>query len=339
MTWRSQEATIKHVASRAKVSLATVSRALNETGLVAEGTAQQVMKAARELGFRPNHVGRNLRINRTRTIGIMLPTFGNMVFAECLQGVEAAGRERQYAITVATTGYRPENEDGVSEFLLRHRVDGLILTVANGSRNRALDKLDREGIPYVLAYNQLTRAGRPTVSVDNRAAARQAIEYLLSLGHKRIRMLSGSFKDSDRARLRYNGYADAMRAAGLAPEAPVEIPFLTADARTHLIHALEQRPRPTALFCSNDYLAMVAVRDLLAMGMRVPEDISVIGFDGMESSALTQPVLTTVVQPSQEIGRATAALLFAMLEAEESPSSVILPHTLRVGGTATRAAA
>lgn len=326
-------ATIREVADRARVSLATVSRVLNAPNLVAESTARLVLKAVRELGFRPNHTGRNLRLSRTHNIGVALPTFSHTVFAECLQGIEAAARARQYGITVATTGYNPQDEDGVTEFLLRHRVDGLILTVAKGSRSKVLDKLDRERIPYVLAYNQLSRAGRPTVSVDNRAAARQAVAYLLSLGHRQIRMLAGRFRESDRASLRFKGYADAMKAAGQEPAAPIEVPFLSVGARAHLVDALARRPRPTALFCSNDHLAMLALRDLLSMGMRVPEDISVIGFDGTQFSALTHPMLTTVVQPSEEIGRTATALLLAMLDGEQSPSSAILHHTLRIGGT------
>ncbi|TAK85175.1 MAG: LacI family DNA-binding transcriptional regulator [Betaproteobacteria bacterium] len=328
-----KKATIREVASRAKVSLATVSRVFNEPSLVAESTLEGVIRAARELNFRPNQMGRNLRTSRTRNIGVMLPTLGNMVFAECLQGVEAAARERQYGIVLGTTGYRPEEEDAVSEFLLRHRVDGLVLTVANGAKSKVLDKLDKERIPYVLAYNQLSRPGRPTVSVDNRAAARQAIEYLLSLGHRQIRMVAGSFKDSDRAKLRYKGYSEAMRAAGLAPQLPIEIPFLAVDARVHLMEALGTRPRPTALFCSNDYLAMVVIRDLVSMGIRVPGEMSVVGFDGTQAGILTQPVLTSVVQPSQEIGRTAIAVVIAMVEGERSPSSAILHHTLRVGGT------
>jgi DNA-binding LacI/PurR family transcriptional regulator len=211
-------ATILDVARRARVSPATVSRVMNDSARVSEAVTAAVLDAAARLDFRPNLVGRNLRAARTRNLGVVLPTLTHPVFAECLHGLEAAARAGEHAVMLATTGYDPAQEDGAIESLLRHRVDGLVLTVADAARSKLLDKLDREQVPYVLVYNQLgsrSARQRPTVSVDNRAAARQMVEHLIGLGHRRIAMVAGSFRQSDRARLRHRGYLDAMRAAGL----------------------------------------------------------------------------------------------------------------------------
>jgi DNA-binding LacI/PurR family transcriptional regulator len=242
-------------------------------------------------------------------------------------------------LSLATTGYKAAAEADAVEALLRQRVDGLVLTVTDAARNRVLDRLDRERVPYVLVFNQLARAERPTVSVDNRAAAREIVEHLIGLGHRAIRMLTGQFRQSDRARLRYRGYCDALQAAGLEPLPPLQMPFLAPDARLPLVEGLAARPRPTAFFCSNDYLALTVIRDLTALGRRVPDDVSVAGFDGIRIGELTAPSLTTVVQPSERIGGAAVELLLRRVVDTGEVASVALQHTLRRGGSTAAVAA
>ncbi|MCE2970524.1 MAG: LacI family DNA-binding transcriptional regulator [Burkholderiales bacterium] len=331
--------TIHDVARRAKVSAATVSRVLNESATVAPGTVARVRRAVQALDFRPNLAGRSLRAARTRSLGVVVPTLANPVFAECLAGVEAGARAHGHTLSLATTGYKAAAEADAVEALLRQRVDGLVLTVTDAARNRVLDRLDRERVPYVLVFNQLARAERPTVSVDNRAAAREIVEHLIGLGHRAIRMLTGQFRQSDRARLRYRGYCDALQAAGLEPLPPLQMPFLAPDARLPLVEGLAARPRPTAFFCSNDYLALTVIRDLTALGRRVPDDVSVAGFDGIRIGELTAPSLTTVVQPSERIGGAAVELLLRRVVDTGEVASVALQHTLRRGGSTAAVAA
>ena len=329
-------ATILDVARRARVSPATVSRVINESARVSEAVTAAVLDAAARLDFRPNLVGRNLRAARTRNLGVVLPTLTHPVFAECLQGLEAAARAGEHAVMLATTGYDPAQEDGAIESLLRHRVDGLVLTVADAARSKLLDKLDREQVPYVLVYNQLgSRSARlrPTVSVDNRAAARQMVEHLIGLGHRRIAMVAGSFRQSDRARLRHRGYLDAMRAAGLPGQPALEMPFMSTDARLPLLDALQQRQRPTALFCSSDQLAMMVMRDLQVLGLHVPRDIAVAGFDGVQLGALLTPTLATVVQPNPQIAATALDLLLGLIGGQRYLAPALLHHTLRLGGS------
>jgi DNA-binding LacI/PurR family transcriptional regulator len=327
-------ATILDVARRARVSPATVSRVLNESARVSKDVTRAVLEAATQLGFRPNLLGRHLRVSHTRALGVVLPTLTHPVFGECLQGIESAALAGEHAVMLATTGYDPAQEDGAIERLLRHRVDGLVLTVADAARSRVLDKLDREGVPYVLVYNQLGPRSvktRSTVSVDNRGAARQMVERLIGLGHRRIAMVAGSFRQSDRARLRYRGYVDAVSAVGLEPQEPLEMPFMVMDARPHLIELLSQRQRPTALFCSSDQLAMLVMRDLARLGCSVPSDMSVAGFDGVQLGALTAPALSTVVQPSLQIAATAVDRLLALMSGEKSRAPSLLQHTIRPG--------
>jgi DNA-binding LacI/PurR family transcriptional regulator len=337
----SRRATIKDVAESAGVSFATVSRVLNETGLVKPATSELVWEAARALGFRPNLMGRNLRSSRTQTLGVMLPTLTHPVFAECLQSIETAARLSQHTIALSTTDYDPLAEETASEALLRQRVDGLILTVADSAASPVLDKLDAEGVPYVLVFNQMSRQGkkratlrRPCVSVDNQLAAQQMVAHLVSLGHSRICMIAGRFGQSDRSRLRFNGYKQAMQAAGLEPLPPLELPFNQTDTRRELQDLLGSRTRPTALFCSSDQIAMAVMRDARLLGFAVPGDIAVAGFDGVRVGQLLSPELTTVVQPTADIGRTAVDLLLQLINGEQYLGPALLHHTLRLGGSA-----
>ncbi|MFJ3055707.1 LacI family DNA-binding transcriptional regulator [Herbaspirillum sp. NPDC087042] len=343
---------IKQVAHLAGVSIATVSRLLNKPGSVSAETAEKIHRSIAELGFRPNFTGRNLRAGNSRTVGVVVPTLSNTVFAQCLQGIELAARALDYSVMFTTTEYLPQDESAAVELLLGHRVDGVILTVADAGANATLDLLERERIPFVLTYNQLTTepAGavppRASVSVDNRAAACDAVKHLIGLGHRRIQMLSGRFNASDRAIQRYYGYLDAMRAAGLAPLPAIEVERHTLTAATEYQQMMaDPERRPTALFCSNDLLALSAMRELRALGMRVPQDISVMGFDGIPVGALVEPVLASVVQPSERIGDVALRTLVQAIEFRSpeaalaevppawTPVPLILPHALRDGGS------
>lgn len=328
---------IKDVALAARVSVATVSRTLNAPESVSEPTANRVRQAIGRLGFRPNLVGRNLRAGRTRTVGMVLPTFANAVFSECLQGLEAAARELDYAVVPTATDYRVDEEQEACERLLRHRVDGLVLTVANARSSRLLGRLDRERVPYVLVYNPVAAGRRLAVSVNNRRAAAEMTGHLAGLGHRRIVMLAGSLVTSDRAAQRYLGYRDAMRAAGLPPRPLVEMPDHLGGNVARLRELLAGRAAPTALFCSNDLLALAVIRDLRACGRRVPDDVSVAGFDGTAFASLATPALTTVAQPSADMGARAMRLLAARLDGKRNLDSLELPHRLRVGES-TRAA-
>ena len=237
---------IKDVATRAGISIATVSRAVNTPERVSASTLARVQAAMDALHYRPNALGRQLRAERTGLLGVVLPSLANPVFAECMQGIEEAASITGQRVMLMTTAYDREREARAIETMLEQRVDGLILTVADAAANPHLDRLDAERVPYVLVYNdtygQPRIPARCCVTVDNRAAARDAIRALLAQGHRQIRMLTGTLSASDRAALRHVGYREALEAAGIAGSGltPVSIALRFTDTGTAKIsEALE----------------------------------------------------------------------------------------------------
>ncbi|WP_094857017.1 LacI family DNA-binding transcriptional regulator [Bordetella genomosp. 10] len=329
-----QRLSIIDIAHDAGVSPATVSRAFNRPDLLKPDTLQRIKTVARRHGFRPNRVGSSLRSGSTRTLGMVLPTLRNPVFAECFEGAEQYAHAQGYSVMVASTGYAPATEADAVQSLIDHQVEGLILTVGNAARSATLRMLAGQNLPYVLAYNESST--HPFVSVDNGAAAGDMVSLLAARGHRRIAIVSGPLTASDRARRRLAGARGQARKLGL--EEVVHLPMAShteADGE-RLRGLLRARPAPTALFCSNDLLAASVISRLRGLGLSVPADISVCGFDGMTFARLLVPPLTTIEQPSHDIGARACANLLACLQGE-TPPSVRLAHRLIPGGTVAAA--
>ncbi len=325
--------TVKDVAARAGVSIATVSRVINERGVTRAETARRVAAAIRELGFRPHGIGRSLKTARTRTIGIVIPDLANPVFAEAVSGIGVMAKAVGYSLLLASTAYRVDEERAAVEALRCRGVDGLILTVADPQRSPALDELDRDRIPYVLVYNAPAEAARPTVTVDNEAAGREIVGRLVARGHRRLGMVAGSFAASDRSRARHRGFLAGAAEAKLAEPALIEIDFSEMRLASTLAPLFARGDRPTALFCSNDLVAIAVIGALRELGFRVPADVSVIGFDGIAVGALIDPTLATIVQPSREMGSEAARALLDFLSRGVMPGHAILAHDFRPGGS------
>ncbi len=323
---------IRDVARRARVSIATVSRVLNGSAPVAEATAARVRRAAAALGYRVNAVGRSLATARTRVLGVLVPTLTNPVFAASVMGLALETRASAYEILLAPSDYDAAREFQIVETFLSQRVEGLALTLTDpDGRTAAL--IRRERLPVVLLYNAPQRPGIPYVAVDDRAAADAMVSAFIRAGHRRIAMIAGSFAASDRARRRYDGYVRAMRRARLRPLPRVEVPFLGGNLREALAPLLAARTPPTALFCSNDLLALAVIDAARQLGRDVPGDLSVAGFDGIEVGRLVRPRLATVVQPAVEMGRAAGRLLLAALSGTRYPGRQVLPHEIYLGET------
>ena len=321
---------LKEVAQLAGVSRATAARAFATPDVVRPATRDQVFAAARTLGFRPNRLGRQLRLQTTNLIGVVVPNLLNPVFAEQFQAMERAARARGYNLLLATTDYSSERESDVVEELLRQRVDGLVLTVTDAERNNVLHGLTLEDTPFVLAYHQTSNPEYSAVSVDNRAGMALATRYLLDAGHRRIAMVAGPAMQSDRARLRYAGYGDAMRERGLAPWPVIEMPDHTCADFAALEPLLNSSEAPTALVCSNDLLAISLIAELRRHGCNVPERLSVIGFDGIALGAQMHPTLCSVVQPIAELAQVVIDQLLAQITGAQ-PTSHCLPCHIRPG--------
>lgn len=333
---------IHAVAARAGVSAATVSRVFNFPDKVAPATRELVAQAAHELGYQPNASARTLRTQRSRVLGVVLPTLLNPAFAECLQGIALAAAANGYAILPEMTSYDEAQEQQAVAQLLAAGVDGMILVVSSPSDSAALARLRGTGLPYVLAYN--AHPEHPCVSVDGEAAAAEAVARLVALGHSRIAMVSGTLTASDRAQQRYRGYLRGMAAAGLQAPALVEVPFVTT-AVAALSRYLQAEPRPTALFCSNDLLAIRSIRAARLSGLDVPQDLAVVGFDGIGIGQDLTPALSTMAQPNHDIGRHGVELLVQAIADGSAPAahnSLYLPYHFESGescGAAARAIA
>ncbi|MFH0134309.1 LacI family DNA-binding transcriptional regulator [Variovorax sp. VaC1] len=323
---------IQAVAAKAGVSVATVSRAFNFPDKVTPATRELVERVARELNYLPNASARTLRTQRSRVLGVVLPTLLNPTFAECLQGIARAAVAGGYAIIPVTTGYQLDEEERAVHLLLAGNVDGLILVVSNPSTSTALPRLRTAGVPYVLAYNR--HADHPCVSVDSEGAVADAVTRLVLLGHRRIAMVSGTLAASDRAQQRYRGYLKGMADAGLDAPPLIEVPFVetAVDALSHQLQAT--RNRPTALICSNDLLAIRSIRAAHLSGLHVPDDLSVVGFDGIALGEDLTPALTTIAQPNSDIGRHSVELLIQAMAGGttlQADASLLLPHAFRDG--------
>lgn len=326
--------TIKDVAAYAGFSIATVSRAINAPHTVNRVTLVKIREAIETLQFRPSPLGRQLRSERTRLVGVVLPTLANPVFAECLQGIDDLAASQGYRLMLMTTQYDAARERHAIETLLAQRVEGLILTVADADTHPLLGEIEDDGVLYVLMHNDTVR--RPSVSVDNRRAAFDGVRMLIEHGHERVMMLAGTLAESDRARLRYRGYMEAMLQARLAPAPALEVDFNADELAPSLLAHLTSGPnRPTALFCSNDRLAMVVMRGLRRARFSVPEDMSILGFDGLAVGELLSPPLASVCAPNHEIGCAAWRRLIARIEGGDDGESLslTLPHALRKGAT------
>jgi DNA-binding LacI/PurR family transcriptional regulator len=330
---------IQIVAKRAGVSVATVSRAFNFPDKVAPATRDLIARVAKELDYLPNASARTLRTQRSRVLGVVLPTLLNPTFAECLQGIAQAAAAGGYAIIPVTTAYQVSEEERAVNQLIAGNVDGMILVVSNPTTSQALEHLRADAVPYVLAYNK--HASHPCVSVDSEGASADVVARLVRLGHRRIAMVTGTMAASDRAQQRYRGYLKGMTAAGLTAPPVLEVPFVET-AVDAVRHYLQDAPRPTALFCSNDLLAIRAIRAASLSGLRVPQDLAVVGFDGIELGQDLTPALSTVMQPNHDIGRHSVELLVKALADGVVPrpsTSLLLPHAFREGESCAAAPA
>ena len=314
---------LEDVARLARVSTATVSRVFNDPDRVRAETRARVEAAVASLGYTPHFGARALASNRTNTVGAVIPTMENAIFARGLQAMQETLAEAGVTLLVATSGYDAAREAAQISALIGRGVDGLIL-IGEAREAAVYELLERRGIPFVLVWSWRAACPWPSIGFDNRAAARAMAARVLALGHRRVAMIAGVTRNNDRAADRVAGVRDALASAGLAlgPDRLVEAAYSLdagAEAGRGLMAAA---PRPTAILCGNDVLAAGAMLGIRAAGLRVPQDVSVTGFDDIELARLTEPALTTVHVPHRQMGRAAARRLLALCTgAEDRPTS------------------
>ena len=300
--------TINDVAARAGVSKSLVSLAIRGSDRVSEESRTLIMQAAEELGYRPNAAARSLADRRSHTVGVLLHDLHNPIFAQVLDGVQEVVRGHGYRTMLVTGHGDPDREEAEISSLLEFQVEGLIL-ISHRLDPRLARRVARECPVVVVMRSDITGMGITTVCTDDHAGARAATEHLISLGHSRVAHISGS--QSAIAHDREAGYREAMASAGLSSEIVV-VPgdFTEVSGRDSARRLLEEHPEVTAVFVANDLSALGALSALQEAGRRVPEDVSVVGFDGMSLAALGSLNLTTMAQPLEEMGREAADHLF-----------------------------
>lgn len=312
---RKHVTTLRDVAELAGVSTSTVSRTLERPEAVAQETQRRVMEAVAACGYTPNISARNLRKMETRLITVMLPDVTNPFFNEIVRGVERVAREHGYYVLLADTENLPGHEAAYGSLLAARQTDGLIvlngripsgLLPASGSSDKTP--------PVVVACEYVANLDLPTVQIDNIRAAREATELLLSLGHKRIGFIAGP-RWSVLSRDRLHGYRDAVLDAGLKYDGTLVVSgnfsIVSGVVATNQLLALADRP--TAVFASNDEMAIGTIRAARDRNLRVPDDLSVMGFDDIRFAAFMDPPLTTVAQPGGDIGRTAMELLLKIM--------------------------
>ncbi|XWN32298.1 MAG: LacI family DNA-binding transcriptional regulator [Devosia sp.] len=328
--------TIRDVARASGRSIATVSRVLNGQGSASAQARADVEAAAKSLGFRFNEVGRTLRSNRSRTIGVIVPTLTNPVFGEAVDGIEEVARTRNLQVLLSCVNYDPLREAEAIAMLASKQVGGLIMTVSDADNSTAVAEARALGLPFVLIFNQPT-GPMPAVGVDNKAAGAMVGERLIGLGHTHVAFIAGHFAASDRSRQRFEGLTAIFVERGLPAPTLVEVDYRAPRHGGAVAKLLRNAPDITALFASNDMLALAMMADLRALGLSVPDDMSVVGFDGIGVGAMTDPALATVVASGGPMGRAAAARLADALERPDTDTLrdgfTRLPFQFRPGGS------
>jgi LacI family transcriptional regulator len=322
------------VADRAAVSSATISRALNDPDKVAPETRARIDAAILELGYSPNFGARVLASNRTGTVGAIVPTLSNAIFATGLQSFQDVLAESGITMLIATTDYDPTKELHQVRQLLAHGAAGLLLVGADRPWT-TLDFIEKHGVPHVLGWCAHADRGQTCVGFDNAAAAYDATERVLIQGHRRIAMISGERKSNDRAQARVDGVRQAIsdHGRGAALLSITEVKYRLQMGADAFVTAYDTRPHPTAIICGNDVLAAGAMMQAREMGLDIPGDVSIVGFDDIGLARAVQPGLTTVRVPQIEMGRQAAEVLLAKINGTPLPPNPKLKTEFIMRGT------
>ncbi len=322
--------TLHDVAKRAGVSPMTVSRVVNGSDAVSPRLRERVERALAETGYMPNTLARSLRARRTDTIALLLPDMTNPFFTTLAHGVEAAAREAGLTMILANSDEREDEERRLAQLLLQRQVDG-ILVVPSGSGADTIRLCREHEVACVAVDRPPADPDVDVVRADAEGGAHQLGRLLVGLGHRRIVILTGPASVPTAAD-RVAGFRRAVVAeAGLDEPLVVHGAFTIESGREMALRVMPADPRPSAVFAANNFIAIGVLHALDELGIRVPEDVAVVGFDDLPEAMVTFPFLTVVAQPAFEIGRqSVGALLARLADPDAPPRHVVLPTQLVV---------
>ncbi len=326
--------TIEDVARLANVSTATVSRCLNLPHRVVESTRKRVIAAVNELGYSPNFGARAMAANRTNTIAAIIPTMENAVFARGIQAFQEELHLHGVTLLVACSSYCAKLEGEQIRTLTARGADAFLL-IGHHREDWIYRFLEKQSIPALSCWTYDAENPNLSIGFDNEAAMRDLTRAVLETGHRRIGYISAHMATNDRARARYLGIRAALEEGGLDPDklSLIETPYGIDEGAEAFNQLMEGGEKPSVVMCGNDVLAVGALRGARERGMRVPQDISITGFDDIELARVTEPNLTTVHVPHREMGREAARLLVGMVNGEQPADSVRLETTLCLRGS------
>ncbi|MDF2504964.1 LacI family DNA-binding transcriptional regulator [Clostridium sp.] len=306
-------ASIKDVAKEAGVSIATVSRVLNDVDVVNEETKKKVRVAIKKLDYRPNIIARSLKTQRTRTIGIVIPDISSQFYPEIVRGAEDVANIYNYNVILCNTDLDAEKEIEYIRVLREKMVDG-VMYMSNCLEDNILKMLNDLSIPTVLVETRGKDYGFPSVTIDNEKAAYEATEYLIKKGNKKIAYVGVNPETENASAVRFNGYKNAILDNGLDyNEDLVQFGGLKAADGRDGMEAIIHKEKVDAVFCASDEVAMGVINTLRDNGIKVPEDVDVVGFDNIYASSIYYPKLTTVEQPMYDMGSVGMRMLIKVI--------------------------
>ena len=321
--------TIYDVAREANVSMATVSRVVNGNPNVKPATRKRVKEAIEKLGYRPNAVARGLASKKTTTVGVIIPDISKGFYAELARGISDIATMYEYNIILSNSDENEEKEIRLIETMLGKQVDGIVLMsdqISPGLR----EEISRSTVPVVLAGTVDETGAIPSVNINYRSAAREAVGHLLENGHKEVALVTGPLDTTINRDHLLEGYRDALQDAGVEYDEGLVFEVEDSyDAALEAWHATDRRP--TAVFAGSDELAIGVIHGVMDAGQNVPDDVEVVAFENTKLSRMVRPRLTSVVLPLYDIGAVSMRLLTKYMSNEEvGDPTFILPHRMEV---------
>lgn len=323
--------TLQDVAKAAGVSTATVSRCLNSPDRVVEQTRKKVMAAVDALGYAPNFAARVMAAKRSNTIGAIIPTMENAIFARGLQAFQEELFSQGYTLIVASSAYQADIEKEQIRTLVSRGADGLLL-IGHDRDPSLYDFMENQNVPALVAWTYDEHGARPSVGFDNRKAMTALTKEILRLGHRRIAVISGLTEGNDRARQRIEGIKDALCDTNhdTASFRIIETTYDTENGATAFETLMSNERPPTAVICGNDVLGVGAIGKARALGIDVPGQVSITGFDDIELAKIATPSLTTVQVPHRQMGVAAARTLIDMVENDSDVAPIELATKIKL---------
>lgn len=305
--------TLQDVATSADVSTATVSRCLNSPDLVKKAVRERINQTIKQLGYVPHGAARALASKRTRSIGVVVPTIDNAIFATAIQALQLVLIEANYTLLLASNNYSLLEESRSVNSLLTRGIDAIVLIGEDHDPN-ALSAIKRQQIPYVNLWIHNPKSYYSCIGFDNINAGEQIAKHLCDLGHNDIAIISGFIENNDRALHRINGAREYFKTQKRTVTKVIECKYSIDKGRAAIHTIMKQHPETTAILCGNDILAIGAIAGARDLGLKVPEDISISGFDNIEIASALEKSLTTIDTPAKKMGTEAASFLLRHLD-------------------------